>query len=71
MGEVLSGYVPDIPGDSEREQREKVKLLQAGGSDLDEVMLARCRYQGPLANFGQIKYNDSEKWEYLTGLKIS
>lgn len=24
---------------------------------------------GSLAKFGQIKYNDSEKWEYLTGLK--
>lgn len=24
---------------------------------------------GSLANFGQIKYNDSVKWEYLTGLK--
>lgn len=24
---------------------------------------------GSLANFGQIKYNDTEKWEYLNGLK--
>lgn len=24
---------------------------------------------GSLAKFGQIKYNDAEKWEYLTGLK--
>lgn len=24
---------------------------------------------GSLAKFGQIKYNDTEKWEYLTGLK--
>ena len=119
-----------------RAQREKVKLLQQGGADPDEIMLARCKYQamldeykefskkmklpeqkeriyydlrgrvaprdksvmkefpkemidnaardvnqykrykkilgndiGSLANFGQIKYNDSVKWEYLTGLK--
>lgn len=119
-----------------RAQRQKVKLLQLGGADPDEVMLARCKYQGQLdeygrfskkmglkqereriyldlqgrvapesrsvmknfpgemiqnagrdikqyeryksvlgkeigslANFGQIKYNDSERWEYLKGLK--
>ncbi len=119
-----------------RAQREKVELLKKGGADPDEVMLARCKYQGQLdeyarfskkmglmqereriymdmrgrvapesksvmkmfpkemivnaghdikqyekyksvlgkevgslANFGQIKYNDTEKWEYLNGLK--
>lgn len=119
-----------------RAQRQKVKLLQAGDADPDEVLLARCKYQaqldeyarfsskmklpqereriyldmrgriaptdksvmslfpkemisnagwdinqyerwkkilgeevGSLANFGQIKYNDPEKWEYLKGLK--
>lgn len=119
-----------------RAQRQKVKLLQSGGADPDEVMLARCKYQGQLdeygvfskkmklkqereriyldlqgrvapesrsvmkrfpremiqnvgrdikqyeryksvlgkevgslANFGQIKYNDNERWEYLRGLK--
>ncbi len=25
---------------------------------------------GSLAKFGQVKYNDSEKWEYLNGFKI-
>ena len=119
-----------------RAQREKVKLLQAGGADPDEVMLMRAKYQGQLneysrfcrkmglteereriyldmqgrvatnskrqnalfpakmikhasqdvaqykrykevlgdfvgslAKFGQVKYNDSESWEYLNGLK--
>lgn len=34
-----------------RAQREKVKLLQAGGADPDEVMLARCKYQGQLDEY--------------------
>lgn len=36
-----------------RAQREKVKLLQAGGADPDEVMLARCRYQGQLDEYAR------------------
>ena len=119
-----------------RAQREKVQLLQKGGADPDDVMLARAKYQGQLneyskfsrkmglkeereriyydmrghvatntkrqnakytpdmirnatrdskqyerykkilgedagtlAEFRQIKYNDSDKWEYLQGLK--
>lgn len=31
-----------------RAQREKVKLLEAGGADPDDVMLARAKYQGQL-----------------------
>lgn len=36
-----------------RVQREKVKLLEAGGADLDEVMLARAKYQGQLDEYGR------------------
>lgn len=35
-----------------RAQRQKVKLLQSGGADPDEVMLARCKYQGQLNEYG-------------------
>lgn len=35
-----------------RAQRQKVKLLQSGGADPDEVMLARCKYQGQLDEYG-------------------
>lgn len=115
-----------------RAQREQVELLKAGGADSDMIMLARCKYQaqldeygrfskkmgleqereriyldmrgrvapadksvmsmfpkemienanrdikqyesykkiigedvGSLANFGKIKYNDSEKWRFV------
>ena len=34
-----------------RAQREKVELLKAGGADLDEVMLARAKYQGQLGEY--------------------
>ena len=119
-----------------RAQRQKVKLMESGGADKDEVMLHKAKYQaqlseyarfskrmglkqqreriyldmrgrvaprslkavkqfppemiqnagrdiaqyrryknaigdaaGSLAEFGQIKYNNSEKWKYLEGLK--
>ena len=46
----------------------------AGGLGIE--MCIRDRYKevlgdsvGSLAKFGQVKYNDSEKWEYLNGLK--
>lgn len=35
-----------------RAQRQNVKLLQSGGADPDEVMLARCKYQGQLDEYG-------------------
>lgn len=35
-----------------RAQRQKVKLLQSGGADTDEAMLARCKYQGQLNEYG-------------------
>lgn len=36
-----------------RAQREKVKLLQAGDADPDEVMLARCKYQAQLDEYAR------------------
>lgn len=36
-----------------RAQREKVKLLEAGGADPDDVMLARCKYQGQLDEYAK------------------
>lgn len=36
-----------------RAQREKVKLLEAGGADPDEVMLARAKYQGQLNEYSR------------------
>lgn len=36
-----------------RAQREKVKLLEAGGADLDDVMLARAKYQGQLNEYSR------------------
>ena len=36
-----------------RAQREKVKLLEAGGADPDEVMLARAKYQGQLDEYAK------------------
>lgn len=34
-----------------RAQREKVKLLEAGGADPDEIMLVRAKYQGQLDEY--------------------
>ena len=36
-----------------RAQREKVQLLQKGGADPDDVMLARCKYQGQLDEYAR------------------
>ena len=36
-----------------RAQREKVELLQKGEADPDEVMLARCKYQGQLDEYAR------------------
>lgn len=36
-----------------RAQRERVHLLKQGGADDDEVMLARCRYQGQLDEYAR------------------
>lgn len=36
-----------------REQREKVKLLQAGGADQDEVILHKAKYQGQLNEYSR------------------
>lgn len=36
-----------------RAQREKVQLLQKGDADPDEVMLARCKYQGQLNEYSR------------------
>ena len=34
-------------------QREKVQLLQAGGAESDDVMLARAKYQGQLNEYSR------------------
>lgn len=36
-----------------RAQREKVKLLEAGGADSDDIMTARAKYQGQLDEYGR------------------
>lgn len=36
-----------------RAQREKVKLLEVGGADPDDVMLARAKYQGQLNEYSR------------------
>ena len=36
-----------------RAQREKVQLLQAGGAESDDVMLARAKYQGQLNEYSR------------------
>ena len=36
-----------------RAQRQKVKLLKEGGADPDDVMLARCKYQGQLDEYAR------------------
>lgn len=36
-----------------RAQREKVALLKEGGADPDETMLARCKYQAQLDEYGR------------------
>lgn len=38
---------------SMRAQREKVELLKKGDADSDEVMLARCKYQGQLNEYSR------------------
>lgn len=52
-----------------RAQREKVKLLQAGGADPDEVMLARCKYQGQLDEYARFSkkmgLKQEREWIYL------
>ena len=36
-----------------RAQRQKVQLLKEGGADPDDVMLARCKYQGQLDEYAR------------------
>lgn len=36
-----------------RAQREKVQLLQAGGADPDDIMIARAKYQGQLNEYAR------------------
>ena len=36
-----------------RAQREKVVLLKQGGADLDDVMIARAKYQGQLNEYAR------------------
>lgn len=36
-----------------RAQRQKVQLLKAGGADQDDVMLAKCKYQGQLDEYAR------------------
>lgn len=36
-----------------RAQRQKVKLLETGGADPDEIMLVRCKYQGQLDEYAR------------------
>ena len=36
-----------------RAQRQKVQLLKEGGADPDEVMLAKCKYQGQLDEYAR------------------
>lgn len=36
-----------------RAQREKVRLLQTGKADPDEIMLAKCKYQGQLNEYAR------------------
>lgn len=36
-----------------RAQRQKVQLLKEGGADSDDVMLARCKYQGQLDEYAR------------------
>lgn len=36
-----------------RAQREKVRLLQAGGADSDDIMLARAKYHGQLTEYSR------------------
>lgn len=40
---------------SMRAQREKVKLLDAGGADPNDVMLARAKYQGQLNEYSRFR----------------
>ncbi len=36
-----------------RAQREKVQMLQDGDADPDDVMLAKCKYQGQLDEYAR------------------
>lgn len=36
-----------------RAQREKVRLLQAGGADPDDVLIAKAKYQGQLNEYSR------------------
>lgn len=54
-----------------RAQRQKVKLLQEGDADPDEVMLARCKYQAQLDEYARFSKKMGLKQEreriYLDG----
>ena len=54
-----------------RAQRQKVKLLQEGDADPDEIMLARCKYQAQLDEYGRFSKKMGLKQEreriYLDG----
>lgn len=55
-----------------RAQREKVQLLQKGGADPDDVMLAKAKYQGQLneyAKFSQkMRLKEERERIYIDGL---
>lgn len=55
-----------------RAQRQKVKLLEEGDADPDEVMLAKCKYQGQLDEYARFSKKMGIKQEreriYLDGL---
>lgn len=50
-----------------RAQRQKVKLMQAGGADADEVLLTKCKYQAQLDEYGTFssKMNLSQERERI------
>lgn len=50
-----------------RSQREKVKLLQAGGADRDEIILHKAKYQGQLNEYSRFcrKMNLTEERERI------
>lgn len=50
-----------------RAQREKVKLLQAGGADQDEVILHKAKYQGQLNEYSRFcrKMSLTEEREHI------
>lgn len=55
---VMKKFPKEMIDNAARDVNQYKRYKKILGSDI-----------GSLANFGQIKYNDSEKWEYLTGLK--